>query len=161
MAKREPQFVDEKLSASDYDRFQRFRDHYRQRPLRWHFGAWLLVGLTLGFLIAPDMRLSSLVAYTFSGSVCCILLALLTYPFSDHYRLTLFGAGAGFLLSPLCMWIVDPEQPLIGVGQLGLVTGALSGATSLVWLGPLRYLRRMMMPAMETTAIQPEQSARF
>ena len=67
----------------------------------------------------------------------------------------------GLLLSPLCAWIIAPEQSNITAGQLGLVMGALTGATSLVWLGPIRFLRRVLLPAIETTAVQQEQTARL
>lgn len=95
-----------------------------------------------------------------SGCVCCTLLALLTYPFFRSQSIDIDRSRDGFTTVSAVLLDYRP-QANISAGQLVLIMGALTGATSLVWLGPIRLLRSVLLPAIAPPAVQQEQSARL
>jgi hypothetical protein len=104
--------------------------------------AWLLVGVALGWLMAPDASLAALAGFMISGVLCCGVLGVLTYPLSDHYLATLAGSAVGLAAFPWFGGWLAAGPLAAGWGELGLVSGALLGATSLVWTLPLRLAHR-------------------
>lgn len=115
--------------------------HFRNRPLSLHFTAWMLVGISFGILLAPNLQWASVFGFGLSGCIFCGILALMTYPLSENYRLIVAGAMGGLTMIPLCN-LMAPEQ-MSNVGPpLCLMIGALIGATGLIWLSPLRLWNR-------------------
>ncbi|MGI9516085.1 MAG: hypothetical protein ACR2NP_03480 [Pirellulaceae bacterium] len=121
-----------------------FENHFLNRPLRWHMTAWLLVGCALGLLIAPSYEAAVLAGFLISGILCCAVLGLLTYPMSDHFLWTLAGAFVGALLLPLAAGVLQIGQWTDRIVAVGLISGALLGATSMIWLLPLRLILRFL-----------------
>lgn len=120
---------------------RKFSQQLAQNPILRHFGAWVLVGAVLGWLLAPDIRVSCVIAFLISGSLCGSILSFLTYPLSWHYSLTLVGAIAGLGLAPIFAAFYPNAEMADQANQFCLIFGALIGGSSRVWQLPITMVK--------------------
>ncbi len=117
-----------------------WQNHFQARPLRRHMAAWLVVGIALGWLIVPAYQWATISGFLISGMFCCAVLGIMTYPVTDHSFWVLGGAFGGLLICLLAALTIDAGPLDDKLPELGLISGALLGATSLVWLLPFRLI---------------------
>lgn len=118
------------------------KQHVNRRPLLPHLLVWLSIGVMLGITLAPDFRWVSLLAFSIAGIIASLFLCVITYPFSDHHRLTLCGALAGMIILPIAGLAGFETAPI--TPSFSLIIGALLGGTCLVWMGPARYIMQRL-----------------
>ena len=116
--------------------------HFAHRPLMPHLMVWLMVGVLLGIVLAPDQRTTSILAFSIAGTIVAVGLGIATYPLSEHHNLTFTGALTGLAITPvltvLGVGLTDTAAPLF------LIVGALTGGTCLAWMTPVRFVLRKL-----------------
>ena len=125
------------------ERLRPVAEHFQVRPLRYHAASWLIVGIALGLLLAPNANPVCLFSFVLSGFIVGGLMILPTYPMCDGAGTIILGAVSGTLITLILQKLGFDSMP--NQVAYGCIIGALVASTSLPWLLAWRRISKMFL----------------